>query len=315
MFPLIAASLMLATSPAGLSATEVGALRRAAWTSAAFLDAEDPELAAVSEAVRVGDLARGDAERVTAVLARDASFATALAQIRDERRILRSTRGRHVVAWWDPRQREADGAPYAGPDAAAIAAFDDALEEAAAAFGVAAPVELSLRIDLDAGEPRIFPPSDLRYGVVTSRPADRLVAARVVLLSVGESPFLVEALARLWACGDSRACRLELVDSARIRCVASGYVPLLEAAPARVLRSVDDPAVASGVLLAEHLQRLHPPRAALALLAALESPEDDAATRIAVERAVGESAARLDRAVQRDLRDWAARRRPLPHSP
>jgi len=311
MVPLSLAVMMLAAAPATLSVREVGALRRAAWSSQAVLDATDP-LAAVEEAVRVGDLPADDAERIRVALSRDASQVAALAQIVDERRILRRMQGRHVVAWWDPRQRDADGAPYAGPAPEAIAAFDAMLEEAATSFGVAPPSEVPMRLDLDADEPRIHPPSSLRYGIVTSHPADRLVAARVVLLSVGESAFLVEALARLWACGDSRGCRIELLDAARLRCVTSGHVSLLEAAPARVLRSVDDPAVASGVLLADHLQRLHPPRAAVGLLAALAGQGDDTAARAAVERAVGESPARLDRAVSRDLRDWAARRRPAP---
>ena len=147
-------------------------------------------------------------------------------------------------------------------------------------------------------------PRFLRWGIVTPDSLDRAAVAKLLLLEVGDSAFIVEPLSALRGCED-RACRRALLDHARAVVIRSGYVPIIDGLQAAALAGVDDPAFASALLVVDRIDRLHPARTFTALLAALETAAEPAELRSAFYRATGEAPGRLDKLVQVELSEWA----------
>jgi len=208
--------------------------------------------------------------------------------------------------WWNPRQRRPDGNPSRAPTPAEARELEDLLEGLSAQLGTDVPRDVPYRIDFRQGTARVFPRHDPRWGITTPHLPDSRAVAALVLREEADLPYFIEPLALLAAeCRGDGDCEERVLDAARRAVVGGGYIPVLEGLSAEVLGDVDDPAFASALLALHHLRRLHPPGVLAALMSGLRrGVTEREATRL-ISRQARLSPKRLDREVQRELREWA----------
>jgi hypothetical protein len=216
--------------------------------------------------------------------------------------------------WWNPRQRDLSGLPSRAPTASELKEIEELLRFAEQRFGVEVEGQIPFRVD-KAAPARVFPRSDLRWGISSPEIMDFTAVAKVALLESSDVPYLVEPLAALSArCRGDEDCESEVLDEARATLLRTGYVAILDGLGAQAVAGPDDPAFASALLALDHVERVQPRRVTQELLRNLKAgmPRERMAEVIA--SATRESPRRLDREVQRELAEWA-RQRGSPASP
>lgn len=210
--------------------------------------------------------------------------------------------------WWNPRQRRPDGIPCRAPTPGEVRELEDVLRAVSERLGIDVPRPVPYRIDLRASSARVFARSDLRWGITTPHLPDLRAVAEVVLREAADLPYFIEPLGLLAAeCRQDAGCEGRVLDAARRAVVGGGYVPVLEGLSAEVLGDVDDPAFASAVLALDHLRRVHPPAVLAALMRGLRRGDTEGEVASVFAREARLSPKRLDREVQRELREWALR--------
>jgi hypothetical protein len=308
---VVLALALASPAAAGLDARETAALRRAAWAVDASKLSRDADLALLSGARQADQALSADSLlRIAEALRSDVEVRRRLAEVLRVRRSWRQRPGEHLAFWWQPDQRDAQGLPSRAPTLGEAEGLDAVAAAVAVRFGLEVPQQAPYRIDLAADSPRVFPPEDLRWGVVTPSVVDRAAVGELVLRQAGDLPWLARALALLHGeCAGDPACRTRLLEQARRVVVDSGHVPVEDGLRAGVLASVEDPALASALLAVDHLERRVAPGALVRLLGSVTPDDPPQVLRRTFTRLLGESPRQVDREVLRELEEGIARRR------
>lgn len=309
-FLLVAAASGVAAGP-DLDAREIAALREAAY-HVSPVRAREGELDELMRQVGQSDagLPTTSRERIRERLRRDPVLLSQVRELVAVRSTWRRRPGEVFLFWWNPRLRDRTGLPGRAPTRVEVELVEGVARRVARRHGIRLPAAIPYRIDLAASASRVFGRRDVRWGVVTPHVVDRTAAAKIVLLEVGDLPFLLDPLALLeGACAPGEPCREAVLDHARATLVSTRHVPFLEGLRAGILATEEDPAFASALLIIDHVQRRNPPAALTALLARLHPGMSEREARRAVLDITGETPRRIDREVQRALQDWAAQER------
>lgn len=307
---------------ATLGADALDALRQAAWSLEPETLRRGGIEALVARAARLRpDLPVAQRHVLERALVEDPLLRLRVAEILEVGGTWSQLSGEHVVVWWPPPRESADVIP---PSTVELRSLDALVQASAERYGVEPPRGVPVRLDPATRPPRVFPRSDLRWGVVgTTAPengqeavrrpgrVDRAALARVVLSDLGDLPALQQALAELHGrCGDDAVCRSALLDEARRVVIDAGHVPFERAIRAGHLSGRDDPALASLLLAVDRLERRVAPRSFAALIEALTPESSGSDLWNAVVAAFGESPRKIDREVLRELAAWDRGRRP-----
>ena len=292
-------------APAGLTAREAGALRKALYgLNASFLRNGREETILQETWIGTPSLDDRERERIEAHLSGHVPTMRAVQEVLNLRLYWRNRSTEHFVFWWNPSYRDEEGLPARSPTTLEAMALEEAAVAAGERLGVEAPAWIPYRIDPRSSAARSFPRSDLRWGVWAPDAAARGAVVEIVARERGGVPGLWEPIGALFGtCHGDDACREELLGEAAEVAATSGLTPLLEVLTAGQLGGPDDPARASALLYVDFLDRERPPALLGELLEALEPALGAEGVRRALRAALGESPRRLERAVERSLRE------------
>jgi hypothetical protein len=286
-----------------LQQAEIDALRTTLYrvNQVAFEQRRDD---AIAYELRIGfpSLTEDSLRRIDAALREDPSRRREAYEVLEVRLRWSRRPSERFLFFWEPRQRDEQGAASRAPTGGEARALDDTLAAWCARLGVELPAQVPYRVDLGQEEARVFPRHDLRWGVTTRAVVDEEAVARLVLSELGDVPYLVEALARVEAgCRGDASCEARLEAEARQACRQAGYVPLLLGLEARSLAGPADPAQASALLVVLHLRRVHPPTVLAELIRAVAQAGSRGPRAAAVARVARQSPRAIDREIQRAL--------------
>jgi hypothetical protein len=296
----------------GLTAREAAALRKALYGLNTALLRDDREETILRE-TWIGTPSLSDEERlrIERHLRTDAATIVAAQEVLDLRTRWRKRATETFVFWWNPRLRDSGGLPARSPTRAEARELEAVARSAARLLGVDAPAWMPYRVDPRVDTARAWPREDLRWGVWAPDPRARAAVVELVARERGGLPGLWEPLGELLGtCHSDEACRRDLLEQAAERVVDAGHVPLLEVLGAGVLGGWEDPAHSSALLALDWILREVGPEALGRLLDGTRPGLGREELRRVVRSALGLPPGRVDRRVQRELRErsWAARR-------
>lgn len=296
-FCLTALPCSAGPEPAGLSAREAAALRKALYgLDTSHLRQGREEVILRETFIGTPSLSAEERLAVERHLRGHVPTMQAAQELLNLRLYWRSRSTDRFVFWWNPALSDDSGIPARSPTTSEASALERVAEAAAGSLGIEVPNWMPYRIDPRVNTARSHPREDLRWGVWAPDAEAAAAVVEVVARELGGVRGLWEPLGvLLGTCLEDEDCRLERLAAAETLLGEAGPVGLAEVLTAGQLGGPGDPAQASALLLTDLILREHGPDALSALLGGLRPGLSGEEVQRVVRATLGRSARSLDR--------------------